>query len=116
MAKIIVDIDKEGQYQFFIRRDTNRTVASSSFTGTKGECKDAIALFQEYASHGFYWTYKRSKVANYHYADWEKNGIVVTTKYYTNLADLNKAITLIKSEISFKTPILHTTIKNDNYV
>lgn len=115
MAKITVDIDKEGVYNFAVRRDTNRTIATCTYLANKGKCMEAITLFQEFANDSFYWNYKRSPVANYHYADWEKNGVVVRTKRYNNRADLNKALNLIKSEVSAKTPIYHTIIKNENY-
>lgn len=115
MARIIVDIDKEGLYQFFVRRDSNRTVATSCLFATKGGCMDAIAAFMESAKEPFYWTYGRSPVAAFHRAEWRKNGAIVKSKHYTNLADLNKALLLIKSEISFKTPIFHTIIKNENH-
>lgn len=115
MAKIIVESDKNGFYLFVVRRDTNRTVASSKQLPNKGACKDAIALFQEYAKDAFYWTHKRSKIQQYHFAEWEKNGTIVTTKMYTNLRDLKKALMLIRNEVSFKTPVLYTNIQNPKY-
>lgn len=77
---------------------------------------DAIAAFMESAKESFYWTYGRSPVAAFHRAEWRKNGAIVKSKHYTNLADLNKALSLIRAEINFKTPIFHTNIKNENYV
>lgn len=115
MAKIIVESDKNGLYQFVVRRDTNRTIASSGQFPNKGTCNDAIALFLEYAKDAFYWTHKRSKIRFCHYSEWEKNGVVVKGKLYTNLSDMKKALALIINEVSFKTPILHTNIQNPKY-
>lgn len=115
MAKIIVESDKNGLYQFVVRRDTNRTIASSCQFPNKGACNDAIALFREYAKTPFYWTHKRSKIRFCHYSEWEKNGVIVRAKLYTNLSDMKKALALIMDEVSFKTPVLHTNIQNPKY-
>jgi uncharacterized protein YegP (UPF0339 family) len=112
MAKFIVDTEKDGSYRFIIRRDTNKTVATCDQEfASKGECLSAIALFKEYAKDAFYWTHKRSPVAKYHYSEWEKNGVKITTRRYQNPGSMRIALDLIKTEVSYKTPVFHTTIR-----
>lgn len=76
---------------------------------------DAIASFRDYAKEKFYWSYEVSVNGNY-YAVWRKDGVQVTTKHYMFHRDLFAVVKQIQEEVSFKTPIFHTTIKNENYV
>lgn len=110
MAKIIVDINETGDYSFIVKRDTNRPIATSVFFPKKAQCMDGIALFREFAKDAFYWSFEVSANGNY-YATWRKNGVQINTRHYMFHRDLFKVVEQIKTEVSFKTPILHTTIK-----
>jgi hypothetical protein len=116
MAKIIVDIDDEGLYSFRVCRDTKRTIASSGKFDSKDVCMKVIADFLKEAVNPWHWSWERREVSRYYYGVWEKGGCEVWTRFYCNKGNMHATVNEIQRIVHPKTPVVHTNIKNENYV